>query len=70
MRLRVWIVLLTAVAAIIGGVAAWASTVTGHGPRPVPTHAPAAARTGAPATPSRPQPSASPMIEVAGALAG
>ena len=39
MRLRVWIVVLTAVAAITGGVAAWASTGAGHGPRPVPTHA-------------------------------
>jgi serine-type D-Ala-D-Ala carboxypeptidase (penicillin-binding protein 5/6) len=70
MRLRVWIVLLTAVAAITGGVAAWASTVAGHGPRPVPMHAAAATRTRAPATPSRPRPSASPMIEVAGAPGG
>ena len=77
MRLRVWIVLLTAVAAITGGVAAWASTAAGHGPRPVPTPAAAAARTRAPAartrapaTPSRPRPSASPMIEVAGAPSG
>jgi len=70
MRLRVWIVLLTAVAAITGGVAAWASTVAGHGPQPVPTHAAAAARTRAPATPSRPRPAASPMIEVAGAPGG
>ena len=70
MRLRVWIVLLTAVAAITCGVAAWAATVAGHGPRPVPTHAAAAARTRAPATPSRPRPSASPMIEVAGAPGG
>ncbi len=77
MRLRVWIVLLTAVAAITGGVAAWASTVAGHGPGPVPTPAAAAARTRAPAartrapaTPSHPRPSASPMIEVVGAPAG
>ena len=77
MRLRVWIVLLTVVAATTGGVAAWASTVAGHGPRPVPTHAAAAVRTRAPAvrtrapaTPSRPRPSASPMIEVAGAPGG
>jgi serine-type D-Ala-D-Ala carboxypeptidase (penicillin-binding protein 5/6) len=70
MRLRVWIVLLSAVAAITGGVAAWASTVAGHGPRPVPRHAAAAARTRGPATPSRPRPSASPMIEVAGAPGG
>ena len=70
MRLRVWIVLLTAIAAITGGVAAWASTGAGHGPRPVPTHAAAAARTRAPATPSRPRPSASPMIEVTGAPGG
>ena len=77
MRLRVWIVLLTAVAAITGGVAAWASTVAGHGPGPVPMHAAAAARTRAPAartrapaTPSPPRPSASPMIEVVGAPAG
>ncbi len=69
MRIRVWIVLLTAVA-ITGGVAAWASTAAGHGPRPVPMHVAAAARTGAPSTPSRPRPSASPMIEVAGAPGG
>jgi D-alanyl-D-alanine carboxypeptidase (penicillin-binding protein 5/6) len=67
MRLRVWIVLLIAVAAITGGVAAWTSTGAGHGPRPVPAHAAAAARTRAPSTPSRPRPSASPMIAVAGA---
>ena len=70
MRLRVWIVVLTAVAVITGCVAAWASTVAGHGPRPVPTHAAAAARTRAPSTPSRPRPSASPTIEVAGAPGG
>ena len=70
MRLRVWIVVLTAVAAITGGVAAWASTGAGHGPRLVPTHAAAAARTRAPSTPARPRPSASPMIEVAGAPGG
>ena len=70
MRLRVWIVLLTAVAAITGGIAAWASTGAGHGPRPVPMHAAAAARTRAPATPSRPRPSASPMIKVTGAPGG
>ena len=77
MRLRVWIVVLTAVAAITGGVAAWASTGAGHGPRPVPGHAAAAARTrapaaraSAPATPSRPRPSASPAIEVAGVPGG
>ena len=70
MRLRSWIVLLTAIAAITGGVAAWASTGAGHGPRPVPTHAAAAARTRAPSAPSRPRPSASPMIEVAGPPGG
>ena len=70
MRLRAWIVVLTAVAAITGGVAAWASTGAGHGPRPGPTHAAAAARTRAPSTPSRPRPSASPTIEVAGAPGG
>ncbi len=70
MRLRSWIVLLTAVAAITGGVAAWASTGAGHGPRPVPTHAAAATRTRAPSAPSRPRPSASPMIEVAGTPGG
>ncbi len=70
MRLRVWIVVLTAVAAITGGVAAWASTVAGHGPRPVPTRAAAATRTRAPSMPARPRPSASPVIEVAGAPAG
>ena len=70
MRLRVWIVWLTAVAVVIGGAAAWASTVAGHGPRPGPGHAAAAARTRTPATPSRPRPSASPVIEVAGAPGG
>ena len=70
MRLRAWIVVLTVVAAITGGVAAWASTGAGHGPRPVPAHAAAAARARAPDTPSRPRPSASPMIEVVGAPAG
>jgi len=70
MRLRVWIVVLTAVAVITGGVAAWASTVAGHGTRPVPTHAAAAARTHAPSTPARPRPSASPVIEVAAAPGG
>ena len=70
MRLRSWIVLLTAIAAITGGVAAWASTGAGHGPRPVPTHAAAATRTRAPSAPSRPRPSASPMIEVAGPPGG
>ena len=70
MRLRVWVVLLTAVAAITGGVAAWAATVAGHGPRPVPVHAAAAARTRVPATPSRPRPSASPVIKVTGAPGG
>jgi serine-type D-Ala-D-Ala carboxypeptidase (penicillin-binding protein 5/6) len=70
MRLRLWIVVLTAVAAITGGVAAWASTGAGHGPRPVPTHAATAARTRAPSAPSRPRPSASPMIEVAGPPGG
>jgi D-alanyl-D-alanine carboxypeptidase (penicillin-binding protein 5/6) len=70
MRLRVWIVLPTAVAAITGCVAACASTDAGHGPRPVPTHAAAPARTRVPSTPSRPRSSASPMIEVAGAPGG
>ena len=70
MRLRAWIVVLTAVAAITGGVAAWASTVAGHGPRPGPTHAAAAARTRAPSTPSRPRPSASPTVELVGAPGG
>ena len=69
MRLRAWIVLVSAVAVITGGVAAWASTAAGHGPRPGPGHA-AAARTRAPATPSRPRPSASPMIDVVGAPGG
>ena len=43
MRLRVWIVLLTAVAAMAGGAAAWAFTVSGHGP--LRAHAAAVART-------------------------
>ena len=68
MRLRVWIVVLTAAAVVAGGVTAWASTVAGHGPRPA--RAVAAARPRAPATPSRPRPSASPVIEVAGAPGG
>ena len=54
MRLRVWIVLLTAVAALIGGVAVWA--VAGGSPRPVleQAAATAAARGHVPARPSVP----------------
>jgi len=71
MRLRIWIVLLTAAAVIAGGVAAWASTAGGRGPRPGPGQIAAAARTHTPATPSRPSPSpsASPAIDVTGAPA-
>ena len=69
MRLRVWIVVLAAVAVIAAGVAAWASTAGGRGPRPMPGPT-AAARTRAPAPPSRPRswasPSASPAIDVVG----
>jgi serine-type D-Ala-D-Ala carboxypeptidase (penicillin-binding protein 5/6) len=79
MRLRVWIVLLTAVAAIIGGVAAWASTVAGGSPRPMPRQTVAAAVRTRPAatsspspspSPSRPRPPAGPVIDVAGAPGG
>ncbi len=70
MRLRVWIVLLTAVAALIGGVAVWA--VAGGSPRPVleQAAATAAARGHVPARPSRPRPSARPVIEAVGAPGG
>jgi serine-type D-Ala-D-Ala carboxypeptidase (penicillin-binding protein 5/6) len=71
MRLRVRIVSLTAVAAIIGGVAAWASTVAGESPRPVLKQAGAAAAwTRVPARPSRLRPSAGPVIEASGAPGG
>ena len=70
MRLRVWIVVLAAVAVIAAGVAAWASTAGGRGPRPMPGPTAAAARTRAPAAPSRTRPpaspSASPAIDVVG----
>ena len=69
MRLRAVIVSLTAVAAMIGGVAACAGA--GGGPRPVSGQVvPAAARTRAPPRQSHPRPSAGPVIEVTGAPGG
>ncbi len=71
MRLRVRIVMLTAVAAVTGSVAACAPTVVAQGVAPTPRPAAApAARTQAPATPSRPRPAASRVIEVTGAPGG
>ena len=69
MRLRARIVSLTAVAAMVGGVAACTSTVAAENPRPVAKQS-ATARTSAPATPSSPRPSASPAIQVTGAPGG
>jgi len=75
MRLRAWIVVLTAMAVVAGGVAAWAFTIAGPGKRPVPgLSAAAETRPRATATPSRPRPRSSPpagpVIEVAGAPGG
>ena len=79
MRLRERIAALTAVAVVVGGIAAWASTAAGQSTPPAPTQASPAARTAPPATPasSRPsatpassRPPASPVIEVAGAPGG
>ena len=71
MRLRTWIVSLTAAVALIGGGAvAWASAVAREGPPPVRHQAAAAPRTGAPARPSRPGSPAGPVIEVTGAPGG
>jgi serine-type D-Ala-D-Ala carboxypeptidase (penicillin-binding protein 5/6) len=71
MRLRVRFVAAIAVAAMIGGIAAWASTVARDSPRPV-LKQPAAAATRArrSARPSRPRRPAGPLIEVAGAPEG
>ena len=69
MRLRVWIVVLTAAAVVAGGVTAWASTVAGHGPRLAFALAVAAARPRhghARRGPGR----RPPVIEVAGAPGG
>jgi D-alanyl-D-alanine carboxypeptidase (penicillin-binding protein 5/6) len=84
MRLRVRIIWLTVVAVAIGGAGAWAAMAAGHSPRPVARQAAAAAaaRPRAPAapspspssspspSPSPSRPSASPVIEVAGAPGG
>ena len=83
MRLRVRIVVLTAVAAVTGGLAACGSPDAGQGlpptPRPAPASSasasppsasPSAPRTRATATPSSPRPAAGPAIEVAGAPRG
>jgi serine-type D-Ala-D-Ala carboxypeptidase (penicillin-binding protein 5/6) len=80
MRLRIRIVLLITVAAMIGGIVAWASTAAGKSAQPGSKQAvPAATRTTAPARPSRPSPSATPsrlpsptgpLIEVTGAPSG
>ena len=70
MRLRVRIVLATAVAAIAGGVAACSPAVVGQGQQPAPGPVAAAARTRAPATPSPSRPAPGPVIEVTGAPSG
>jgi serine-type D-Ala-D-Ala carboxypeptidase (penicillin-binding protein 5/6) len=71
MRLRARIVWLAAAAVIIGGVAAWASTVAAGSPQPLPRQATAAAaRARPPARPSRPGPRVGPVIEVTGAPGG
>jgi serine-type D-Ala-D-Ala carboxypeptidase (penicillin-binding protein 5/6) len=71
MRLSARIALLTAVAAVIGGAAAWAVTMPGHGSGPASKQAgAAAARTHAPAGPPRPRPPAGPVIEAIGAPSG
>jgi D-alanyl-D-alanine carboxypeptidase (penicillin-binding protein 5/6) len=73
MRLRARIVSLTAVAAMIGGVAVWASVASSESPRPGfrQALAPAAtAPTRAPAKRSGPRPPAGPVIEVTGAPGG
>jgi serine-type D-Ala-D-Ala carboxypeptidase (penicillin-binding protein 5/6) len=79
MPLRTRIGLLAAVAIIVGGVAAWASTAEGQSARPGPKVSPAAAAQPHPtatarprpaATPSRSRPPAGPVITVAGAPGG
>jgi D-alanyl-D-alanine carboxypeptidase (penicillin-binding protein 5/6) len=69
MRLRARIVSLVAVAVMAGGVAACTSTVAAESARPAARQS-ATAQTRPPATPSRPRPSASPAIQVAGAPGG
>jgi D-alanyl-D-alanine carboxypeptidase (penicillin-binding protein 5/6) len=71
MRLRAGIVLLTAVAVVIG-VAVWAVAAASGGARPALGQAPAAvaAQTSPPARRSDPRPPAGPVIEVTGAPAG
>jgi D-alanyl-D-alanine carboxypeptidase (penicillin-binding protein 5/6) len=70
MRLTTRIVAVTAAAAVIGGgIAAWATTDTGPGPRSASAHAAAVARASrAPA--ARPRLPAGPVIEVTGAPQG
>ena len=71
MRLRVRIVAPIVVAALASGVAAWAVTVTGDGPRPAPRQVAAAAvRTRPPARPSPARRPTGPVIEVTGAPGG
>ena len=72
MPLRAWVVVLAAVAVVIG-VAAWASVATGQSQRPVarPAAAAAAATPARPtATPSRSSRPVGPVIEVTGAPGG
>ncbi len=70
MRLRAGIASLTAVAVMIGGIAAWASTAASEGPRPALGHVSRAARKRAPARRSGPRPPTGPVIELTGAPGG
>ena len=79
MRLNVRIAAATAAVAVVGGVAAWASTAEGQSSRPAssqvaaasPSRPPAApARSRTRATPASSRPPAGPVIEVAGAPGG
>ncbi len=70
MRLKAGIVWLIAVAVVSGGAAAWASVVAGQVRGPVVRQAAAAARTRAPARPSRPRPPTGPVLEVTGVPGG
>jgi serine-type D-Ala-D-Ala carboxypeptidase (penicillin-binding protein 5/6) len=70
-RLRTWLIILTVITVVVGGVAAW--TLTGRSPRPAAgPDAAIGARTRAPssARPSPPRPSPSPTIAVTGAPGG
>ena len=71
MRLRVWMVWLAAVAALIGGAAAWMSLAAAGSPRPVSRPpAAAAARPRASARPSRPSVRPGVVLKVTGAPGG